>query len=365
MTGRYFDPDRLRSFGAAIVTAEGSSDDIATEVADVLVRANLRGHDSHGIARLTLYDQMIGDGAIDPTATPQITMDTPLATTIDGNRLFGQAVGGDAVAMGLDSVDQHGMGLVGVRNAGHLGRIGEWAERAVDAGYGFLSFVNTQGGAQAVAPPGTSDRRLSTNPITIGLPTFDALPFDLILDMATSQVANGKIHEHQAAAEPLPAAWTVGTDGDPVVDPDRFIDANAGALSPLGGTVAGYKGFGLAVMAELFAGIAGDSPVAGETDPVWFNNAAWFLLFDPDQFTDRARLEARVEALATHLRSATDDPSIAVGPGSSVEHMLLPGEFEYQTTQRRREQGIPLPERTVAALDELAMSLDIDRRLVE
>ncbi len=355
------DADRLEAFGRAVIAAEGASDTVAADVAGVLVRANLRGHDSHGIARLTLYDQMIADGTITPAAAPELVAETPTTATVDGNGLFGQAVGGDLMELALDKAETHGLSLVGARNATHLGRIGEWAERATADGYGFVGMVNTQGGGLSVAPPGSTDRRLSTNPLTLGIPTFDALPFDLIYDAATSQVANGKIYEKRAADEPIPKGWTVAADGSHLRDPEAYVEADAGAMLPLGGQTAGYKGFGIATMIEVFAGITGDGPIAGEHDPPWFNNSAWFLVFDPLVFTDRSRLTARIEALAAHLRSAT--PADSPGPGARGTTAKLPGEPEHETTADRVEHGVPVPAAAVDALNELASELGVDERL--
>lgn len=361
MSPRRLDADRLETFGRAVVAAEGAPETVAADVASVLVRANLRGHDSHGIARLTLYDEMIADGTIDPTAEPALIAETATTATVDGNGRFGQAVGGDLMALALEKAETNGLALVGARNATHLGRIGEWAERATADGYAFVGMVSTQGGGLSVAPPGTTDRRLSTNPLTLGLPTFDALPFDLVYDAATSQVANGKIYEKRAADEPIPEDWAVAADGSPLRDPEAYVEADAGAMLPLGGRTAGYKGFGIATMIELFAGIAGDAPVAGEHDPPWFNNAAWFLVFDPLIFTDRTRLTDRIEALAAHLRSA--EPVDTPGPGARGTTAKLPGEPEHELTTERVDRGIPLPEATIEALDRLAADLGVEARL--
>lgn len=227
-----------------------------------------------------------------------------------------------------------GQGVVGVRNATHLGRIGEWAERVADEGLLFAAFVNTGGIAQTVAPPGSADRKLATNPIAFRIPTYGALPFSFVVDFATSQVAHGKITKRATSGEALPTAWTTTADGTPVRDAEAF-EYGAGALLPLGGRASGHKGFGLAVVAKLFAGLLGDASVAGSEDPGGLN-AATFISIDPMAFTTETRAADRLETLVTHLRDADQHGDVPVGDAAMGDELLLPGEVE---KQMYREQG--------------------------
>lgn len=348
---------RLESFVGHLLVKVGVPEDCAEQVAISLVGADLRGHTSHGVLRVPLYLDWLGAGRINPEATPAVEHVNASAVSVDGRLNFGQVVG-RVVVDTLVPKTERGVAVAGVKNATHHGRIGEWAERVAERGLLFAAFVNTSGAVPTVAPPGSADRRLSTNPVAFGIPTFDALPFQLVFDAATSQVAHGKIRERAASDAPIPPEWTTNADGDPVRDADAF-ESGVGALLPLGGRTAGYKGFGLAVVAELFAGLVGDAPVAGESDEGGLN-AATFAAIDPLAFTTRTDAKARVEALAKHLRSAEQHEEIPVGIGAKGDETLLPGEAEHRQLAQRRKVGIPLPPRVVDSLRDLAAEHDVE-----
>lgn len=341
--------EALESFARRALEAHGATPETAASVASSLVGADLVGHSSHGVVRIPYYSDTITEGAIDPAASPTVESAGPFSQVV-GGAAFGQLVGRRAVDLLTDAAAQRGVGVVGIRDSGHLGRMGEWAERVTDEGLLFAAWGNLQGGSQRIAPPGTADRRLGTNPVAFGVPTFDALPFDLLYDGATSQVAHGKIIERDGSGERLPDAWTVTETGEPVERAAEFEDGE-GALLPLGGRATGYKGFGLATMAELFAAVVGDGPVSTEPEQDWRGNGAALLAIDPTAFTARAEIEARVEALAEHLRSAS--------PIDGDGDVLLPGEPEYRTAQRRRRDGIPVGDAVAADLDALAAEFDL------
>lgn len=349
--------DELQQFVTDLVVGMGASDTIGEAVASSLVAADLRGHASHGTMRVAFYRRMIDAGELVPDAVPVIAHDNN-GVVVDGQSGYGQVAGRRAVGVLTDAVRDRGVAAVGVRNATHLGRIGEWAERTASHGFLFASFVNTQGGSATVAPPGSADRSLSTNPIAFGIPTFDALPFPIVLDMATSQVANGKIRERLARDEPVPDEWTITDAGDPVRDPEAFL-AGEGAALPLGGRTAGYKGYGLAVVAELFAGIVSDGIVAGQRESDWPSNAAAFIGVDPLQFTTQDGVVERVRALARHLRAAERSTAVPLGPGAMPEAGCLPGEPEYRTAMDRLAEGIPVPDRVVTEFRDLAEILGL------
>lgn len=357
------DASGVESFVTDVVTALGARREVAAQVAESLVTADLRGHNSHGVARAVLYAEMIDDGAIDPTATPEVVREDDTTANVDGRSQFGQVVGRKAIEVGVEKANDAGVAAVGVRDAAHLGRIGEWSERVASEGLVLVAFVNTQGGAQTVGPAGSADRLLSTNPISVSVPTFDALEFDIVLDIATSQVANGKIYEKEAADEQIPEGWTTKANGEPVLDPHDFIENEIGAMLPLGGRVSGYKGFGLGVIVELLASNISDGIATGETDPEWFNNAACFLFVDPRRFTSRERIEERVTAFADRIRSATRSSDIPVGVATKADRALLPGELEHQTTVENRQKGIELPAATIKELNEFAAEIGVDHRL--
>ena len=344
--------DALESFARDALVARGVPEDTAEAVAQSLVDADLVGHTSHGVVRVPWYADAVTTGEIEPDAEPTVEAAGPCHQVV-GGAAFGQLVGRRAVETLVDAADERGIAAVGIRDSGHLGRIGEWAERVAAEGYLFASWLNLQGGAQRIAPHGTADRRLGTNPITFGVPAFGALPFDPVYDGATSQVAHGKVIERDGSGERLPPEWTITESGDPVERAADF-EAGEGALLALGGRETGYKGFGLATMAELFAAILGDGPVATEPAQEWRGNGAAFLAIDPAVFTTPEAVARNVEDLAAHVRSA--DPI-------DDERVLLPGEKEHKTRERRLDEGVPVAETVAANLRELAAELGSDATL--
>lgn len=365
------DSGSLEAFARALTEAFGAPSELAAAVAESLVDADLRGHGSHGTIRLaTTYRDMIGSEQLSPAATPQVVRENGPTTLVDGHRGFGQVTGRFAADVLAERAREHGVAAVGIGNASHLGRIGEFAERVASSGLLFAAWVNAGGAVSLVAPVGGIDRRLATNPLAFGVPSFGVLPFPIVLDMATSQVAHGKITKRAVENRDIPAGWAVDETGESLTDADAF-EAGTGAMVPLGGSVAGHKGFGLAVVAELFAGICGNGRVAGERAPERVNNAATFLAVDPDRFdADRntgddesenggtRRNRERVEALLAYL-NASDERAELMPESARGERPLLPGEGEHRTMIDRRERGIPIDDRTAEALADVAAAYDV------
>ncbi|MEF8901173.1 MAG: Ldh family oxidoreductase [Halovenus sp.] len=363
------DPDELQAFTRRALGELGAPTDIADAVAESLVGADLRGHTSHGVLRIPTYRDMIDDGALVPDARPVVEHEGATTAVVDGQLGYGQFVGRKATDVLVEKATENGIAGVGIRNGTHLGRMGEWAQRVTGEGLLFMSFTHSSGGGLVVAPAGTADRTFSTNPTTFGIPTFGELPFQLVLDMASSQVAHGKVQEYEADGRTLPEEWALSASGEPITDPAELSNfheaADWGALRPLGGATAGYKGTGLAVVVEMVAGMLGGGPVIGQRDPEsWFSNGAGFLAVDPTQFTPRDELKAKVRSMAEMFRQAESLPQVPVGDGARGEDPLLPGEAEYLTYEERLDAGIPLPERVQESLRSLATEVDVPIDLV-
>ncbi len=346
----HMDAGLTLSFAGDVLRALGAPADTAECVAEFLVDADKSGSNTHGVGLLPLYAEMIAAGSLDPLARPEL--DWPAGSTIrvNGHNAFGQLTGELAVRTGIDKVREHGVVAVGIRNGGHLGRLGDWARIAASSGMLFLAFCNSGGGARNVAPAGGHDRRLSTNPIAFGVPTFDALPFDIIADFATSQVSGSAIRECFLAGRPLGAGWAATADGRPLTDARAFMRGE-GALLPLGGHETGHKGYALAVIAEILGGIAGGMMV-GEHDPEWFSNSALFLIVDPLKFLSREEIGLRVHNLAAYLHEG---------------HGRLPGEGAQQRKMSAEQRGLELDGHVCSALRRLAddLQLAIPPALVE
>ena len=358
-----FDPADLTAFATSLVEALGTDPAVAATVADSLVQADLRGHGSHGIRRLAeFYPAMVEAGDILPDAEPDIERLGPTMAAIDGNRGWGHRTGRVAADLAVELTADAGVGVVGVRNGAHMGRIGEFAEIGAERDVILLAFVNTGGTAPMAAAPGTTSRNVSVNPFVAGIPTFDALPFPIVLDAATGQVAHGKVMKRAVAGKPIPEGWAIDDDGTALRDADAF-EAGEGAIFPLGGRAFGYKGTGLSLVLELVTGMVGGARVHGQPEESLVNNGAAMVAIDPTRFLDREACHERVAALAAHLRGLDYDPDLVPGPGATGEHVLLPGEPEYQTRTKRERDGIPLDRGAIRFLDDAAAALDVKDRL--
>ena len=202
--------DLLQQFTADVFAASGCSRAEAERVARHLVAANLAGHDSHGVARIPRYVQMQREGMLLADQQPEVVVDTPVLAVVDGKFGFGQTVAPLAVQLGIDKCKAMGLSAIGLRNAGHIGRVADWAEMAAEHGLVSVHFVNATG-SPLVAPFGTSERRFSTAPYCVGVPVNGRQP--LLLDFATSVVAEGKVMVASQGGRPIPADALIGPDG--------------------------------------------------------------------------------------------------------------------------------------------------------
>ncbi|WP_129113916.1 Ldh family oxidoreductase [Halegenticoccus tardaugens] len=358
---RRIDAPELESLVRELVLSLDTSDRIAAEVAESLVESDLRGHGSHGSIRMgTLYLEMVRSGEIRPQATVEVERLSPTTAQVNGNFQYGQVVGRRAVDIGVELARDGGSAVVGVRNATHLGRIGEWAERAAAAEIGFAAFVNTGGTSPLVTIPGSAERLLSTNPLAFGIPTFDVLPHPVVLDMATSQVAHGKITKRSVEDRTIPKEWTVDESGEAITAARVFEEEGQGAMLPLGGLTTGYKGFGLAIIAELFAGVVADHRVSGQFDERSVNNGAMFVFVDPISFSTRKANRRRIEALVNLVHNADRSDAVPTGPSAKGDKMVLPGEIEYKKRHKRLEEGVPFRNEALKLLTEVARQLKVE-----
>jgi len=332
---------------AAIMAAGGCHADEAQTVARRLVDANLVGHDSHGVIRVGKYLEWVGTGWLRTNQAPSVVTESDAFAIIDGNRGFGQVVGEFAARMGIAKAARTGIALIGLRNCGHLGRVGDWAEMAAAAGQVSLHFLNTSG-AQRVAPYGGRDRRLSTNPISIGIPVAGADP--VILDVTTSMVAEGKLMVAANKGEQVPQGWIVDREGRPTTDPRDFYDG--GALL----TVGAHKGSGLSIVTDLLAGAISTGRSSDPDDPVLRNNMLSIYiapaLYDPDGGVLR---EAR--RLVDWVKASP--------PVDPLQPVLTPGEIERRTRAERLAHGIPIDDKTWADLEQAAAQVGLPGEAID
>lgn len=332
----------LQAFADQLLLAMGCLPEAAEKIARSLVLSDSRGYNTHGTALLPMYAKMLGDGAIKLKAKITVRHKTDCIISVDGHHAFGQLVGEVATRAGIEAAQLTGLACVAVCNASHLGRLGEWAEQAAEVGLVFTAFCNSGGGALNVAAFGGHQRKLSTNPIAFGLPTFRALPFNIIVDFATSQVSGAVIMQHLQSGEALHPDWTTTASGEALTNAQAFMDG-AGAMLPLGGRSTGHKGYALAIVAELLGGMAGGL-VAGQPQASWFSNAALFHFLDPLHLQTTTEIKQRIKALAAHLDEET---------------VRLPGQGAHERAAQSAQLGIEMPGYVLQSLAKLADELGV------
>jgi uncharacterized oxidoreductase len=340
-----FSVDELTRITADIFAAAGAPRDHAETVAVALVGANAAGHDSHGVIRIPQYLDWVNKGDLDPAATMSIERETPILAVANGNWGFGQIVGVQAMEVGIDKVRVSGLASVALKNANHLGRIGDYATMAAREGFISMIFINAHGGGRLVAPWGGLERRLSANPLAVGIPRGDADP--IILDMSTCVVAEGKVRVAKHKGDSLPEGCIIDSEGNPSVDPNDFYGPPQGALLPIGK----HKGYGLGIIVDILAGAVTS---AGCTNPDIdrIGNGTFMILIDPVQFTAREDFEAETSRFVEYVKSAR------LAPG--VEEILMPGDPETLTTRQRSRDGIDVPEETWAQIRRAVAHLDVE-----
>ena len=345
----------LSEYISSIFVRAGCSAAESGRIADNLVDANLSGHDSHGVIRTPRYMQWLSEGKLLAGRDTTEVSDSGAMLVLDGNFGFGQTVGRAAVEQGIERCRRDGIAVVALRHAGHLGRIGAWAEMAVEAGLVSMHFVNVAGSI-LVAPFGGIDRRMSTNPVAIGIPVAGGAP--IILDFATSAVAEGKALIASKGGKPLPEGVLIGPDGEPGNDPWLLYgDTDPGRTPELRKgpgalrTMGEHKGSGLALVCELLAGALTGSGCTGPDLPRVYNGML-SIYMSPDRFGTEAFFQDEARRYLEFFRQSR------VMPG--VDQVLTPGEPERRARQEREAEGIPLAEDAWQAIAETATSVGIN-----
>ena len=343
---RTFETSKLVQFVTRVMEAGGSAREEAATIARRLVDANLVGHESHGVIRVGKYLEWVRLGWLRPNQKPTLVVDTDTIAIVDGNRGFGQVVGEYGAKVGIAKAARSGIAMVGLRNCGHLGRVGDWADMAAAEGQVSLHFLNTSG-AQRVAPFGGSDRRLSTNPICVGIPVEGGDP--VILDVTTSMVAEGKLMVAVNKGERVPEGWIIDRHGTPTTDPNAFYDG--GALL----TVGAHKGSGLSIITDLLAGAVSTGRSSDPNDTVLRNNML-SIYIAPRVYAPDGSVTAEAKRFVDWVKAS---PPIAAGG-----EVLTPGDVERRMREERTRTGIPIDDKTWSDLLDAAQSVGIDRSQV-
>ncbi len=331
----------LRGQCAAILGAAGSSANEAATVADNLVLANLSGHDSHGVGMVPRYVDAILEKGLVPNASAKVVLDAGALVSMDGQRGYGQVVGEQAMALGIDHAKAQGSCILALANAHHLGRIGHFAEMAVGRGLVSIHFVNVLS-RPVVAPWGGGDGRYGTNPCCIGVPLGKQPPF--VLDFATSRVAQGKMRVAHNEGRKVDPGYLIDEDGRPTTDPAVVVVPQArglfGALMPFGE----HKGYGMAMACELLGGaLTGSGTWHRPADTARsVVNGMLTILIDPVKLGTADAFEKEALAFVDWLRQSP------AAPGH--EAVLIAGEPERAARKAREKQGIEVDDTTWAEI---------------
>jgi uncharacterized oxidoreductase len=332
------DRQRLTELVTRIFTTTGSTEPVAREVAEHLVSANLKGHDSHGVGMIPAYVNNIRKGHLNQHRHAAVVRDQGAVLLVDGGMGFGQVVGREATELALQRVRDTGVVCAGVRNCHHLGRIGTYGELCGDAGYVSVHFVNVVGHPPQVSPYGGRERRMTTNPFCCVVPRPGLPP--LVLDMATSAIALGKVRVAHMKGEPVPDGALVDHEGLPTTDPAVMFQQPFGALGPFGG----HKGYGLAVMCELLGGALAGAWTAQPEHPRKNTIVNHMLMFvvDPAAFGGVEAFHHEVGEMVGYLHAAT--------PARGFDRVRVPGEPEQEAAAARARDGIPIDDNTWAGI---------------
>ena len=345
--------ENLIDFVADVFAHAESSQEEARRIASYLATANLTGHDSHGVIRVPVYIRWKKTGSVVPNQTAEVVVDIPSLAVVDGKFGYGQTVAPVAVQIGIDKCKKAGLAAVALRNAGHIGRVGDWAEMAAAEGLVSVHFVNAAG-SLLVAPFGGVEKRLSTAPYCVGIPRAGEEP--IVLDFATSIVAEGKCLVASRGGKKLPDGALIDSDGtlsdDPRVlygpytpDGPRDHTAGTGAIRAFGE----HKGSGLAFICELLGGaLTGTGATAANRR---FANGMLAFYIDPKVVDVSNVFDDEITRYVDFIR--------ATKPVAGVEQVLVPGDPERKTRAERARNGVPLPDDTWAAIVNTAREVGV------
>jgi L-2-hydroxycarboxylate dehydrogenase (NAD+) len=334
-------PPALREFAAGVLTRLGMAPENAVQAAAAIVESDLSGADGHGIFRLPQYARRMRAGGMDPRAEPRVVADAPASALLDGGNGLGHLTLLRAVGRAVEKATVAGAAWIGVRGGNHAGAASTWAAAMLP--HDMIGIYIAVGSANHLAPWGGIDQLLSTNPIAIAVPAHEEPP--VVMDMATTVAAYGKVKLAAQRGETMPVGWMIDRTGAPITDPTRAED---GLLLPAGG----YKGYALAFMFGLLAGTLNDAAFGADVidfnkdDTSRTNTGQALLAISLSRFGDPAAFRRRVDAVVRQMRAS------ALLPGA--EPVRVPGDGRHACRTARERDGITLPAPLLRTLDRLA-----------
>ena len=337
----------LRATVAAIFEKMGETAEDAATGADVLVTADLRGVETHGVSNmLRAYVERYSDGAMKPRADWRIVRESPSTATVDADTGLVTILGPRLMGIAIEKARAVGMGVVAVRNAGHSGAIGHHAMLAAEQG--MIGVTMTSGGA-AMVPTFGAEPRFGTNPIAIAAPARNEAPF--LFDVATTAVAGNKTGLARRVGAAVEPNWIADLEGRPITDGRVMPDLGDYFMLPFGGTRenGSHKGYGFAMMAEVMTALMSGG-VPGML-PGTLGSSHHFAAYDIAAFTDVDRFKDTMDEMLRTLRTTR--------PAPGHDRVLYPGLPEHEEQQKRRANGIPLHREVVEWFDDITAELSL------
>jgi uncharacterized oxidoreductase len=334
-----FAASELRTIAGNIFLAAGATFEESQIVSEALIRANLDGHDSHGVMRVPEYVLWMEQKLVNVGASMQVVLETDAFALLDAAWGWGQVMGRRAMRFAIEKASRVGAVTISGRRFCHLGRVGDYPAIAAEEGMVAIMFVNTHGGGKLVAPFGGVERRLSANPIAIAVPRSSGGP--IVLDISTCAIAEGKLRNMLNGGKPVPANSIIDSKGKPSTDASDFYGPPPGALLPFGG----HKGFALGLLTDILAGALSG---AGCSDPnvTRIGNAFLVTVIDVGSARGLSAFDEQVSNLVNYVKSSR----LAEG----VDEILVPGEPELREQARRAQSGIPIDDKTWSLIMETA-----------
>lgn len=345
----------LVRFCQNVFASYGFTAEQAKTITDVLLQADLYGIESHGIQRLVRYHDEIRRGMVVIGAVPEIVHETAVSAVIDARQAMGQLAGVQAMQLAISKAEKSGIGLVAVRNSNHFGIAGYYTKMACDRDLIGISMTNTEA---IMVPTFGCKAMLGTDPIAVAMPA-DPIPF--LFDASTTVVTRGKIEVHRKKDAPLPTGWALDAQGGVTPDAalvlDNIINRRGGGILPLGGAgelLGGHKGYGLALICELFTGIMAGGPTANHLSSVapTADISHCFWAIDYGLFGHKQDIRANFSAYLRELRASAR----AIGQ----ERIYTHGEKELERCRMIKEQGVPVNEKTHRELEQIGRDCGLD-----
>lgn len=341
-----FDWEKLKEYCANVFEKAGVQKEVADLVADSLIHADLRGVDSHGVVRTAIYLKRIENNMINPFANIEIEMESSGIALINGNNHFGSVIGSKAIEIAMKKAKENGVGIVGVKGSNHFGTGAYYVLKAIQQDMILIVMSNA---SQTMPPTGGIRPFIGTNPLAVGIPTGNTVPY--VLDMATSVVARGKIIVAAQRGEEIPLGWAIDKAGNPTTDANAALE---GSVLPVGGP----KGYAISMFIDILAGVltgAGFGKYVNNMYENWQdpqNVGHFFIALDIKKFIPIDLFKQRMDQ---YIQEIKEEPR-----ARDVVEIFIPGELEHRKVIERKAHGIELPFKVVEELRDIGEKYGLD-----